>query len=347
MKVGIISFTVKGGYLNNKICRGLQSSGMEAEGYGLAKYIQSTEINPFQNLSELMNQLFRTMDGIIVIGACGIAVRAIAPYIKSKVTDPAVVVAGEDGKYVIALLSGHIGGANELSRKVAGLIGAQPVITTATDMNHKFAVDSWAVNNNLIITNMSLIKEISGAILNGNQVGFCSEYPIHGDKPFELTKKAADIGIYIAENTLFSPFPKTLHLIPRNIVLGIGCRKGTKIAPIMDVLKNTFRKYNLDEKRICSICSIDIKAEEEGILKLSEYLQVEYSTFSAEELKKAPGDFKTSQFVEKTVGVDNVCERSACLGSGYGKMLIPKTAAAGITLAAYVKDYSITFISSL
>ncbi|QHQ61250.1 cobalamin biosynthesis protein CbiG [Anaerocolumna sedimenticola] len=343
MRIGIISFTVKGGNLNIKICQGLQSGGMTAVGYGLVKHIQETELNPFHNLHELMNELFKSMDGIIVIGACGIAVRAIAPLIKSKGTDPAVIVIGEDGKYVISLLSGHIGGANELSRNIAGLIGAQPVITTATDINHKFAVDNWAVKNSLIITDLTFIKEISGTILDNNKVGLCSEYPIHGDIPCELTLKASDVGICIAGNTLVNPFPKTLHLLPRNIVLGIGCRKDTKITSIIDAVRNTFRKYNLDEKRICRICSIDLKAKEEGILKLSEYLQAEYSTFTAEELNNAPGDFNASEFVEKTVGVDNVCERSAFLGSSYGKMLIPKTADSGITLSAYEKDYAVTF----
>ena len=343
MKVGIISFTVRGGKLNEKICNGLQSCGITAECYGPSKYIQGTNLNPFYNLHELMNQLFKTVDGIIVIGACGIAVRGIAPFIKSKAADPAVAVTGEDGKYVISLLSGHMGGANELSRCVAGLIGALPVITTATDINHKFSVDDWAVKNSLIITDLSMIKEISGTILHDNKVGFYCEYPVHGEIPYELTKETSHIGICIAGKALIDPFPKTLHLLPRNIVLGVGCRKGTKGPLLIDALRDTLRNYNLDEKRIFRICSIDLKSKEEGILKLSEELQAGFITYTAEELKGVPGDFNGSEFVERTVGVDNVCERSAFLGSGFGKLLLPKTVYGGITFAAYEKDYAVTF----
>ncbi len=343
IKVGIISFTKKGGKLNEKICSGLKEKGLAAEGYTTNKYALGTGLHPFNKLSELMEQLFQTADGIIVIGACGIAVRGIAPFLKSKSEDPAVVVAGEDGKFVISLLSGHIGGANELSRWVAGIIKAVPVITTATDVNDKFAVDSWAVKNNLIITDVSMIKEISGAVLNGDKTGFYCEYPVKGKLPPELTLGTSDIGICVSKNTSLKPFAKTLNLVPRNIVLGIGCRRGMAGNKIQDVVTDVFGQYKLDKKRIFRVCSINLKSGEEGILKLAEAYQAEFVTFTAEGLKDVKGDFVGSEFVKNTVGVDNVCERSAVLGSHYGKKLISKTAADGVTLSACEMDYVVTF----
>jgi cobalt-precorrin 5A hydrolase len=111
----------------------------------------------------------------------------------------------------------------------------------------------------------------------------------------------------------------------------------------MDLIKETFHRYELDIRRISRICSIDLKAEEEGILAAAKALQAEYITFSAEVLKKVPGEFAASDFVRQTVGVDNVCERSAALGSNYGSKRIPKVSGSGVTLSAYEMDYTVAF----
>lgn len=342
--ISIISFTKKGTELNERIGKELMDQGMAIEGYTAAKYVQDTGLHAFTGLQDLMEQLFYRSDGIIFIGACGIAVRAIAAFIKGKTEDPAVLVAGEDGKFVISLLSGHIGGANELTGHVAALIGAVPVITTATDINHTFAVDSWAVKNELWIEDISMIKDVSAALLNGDEVGFYSDYPIEGNLPEGLAvNTVTDIGICVSDSVSLKPFHKTLHLVPRNIVLGIGCRKDTEPEVIRNRVKDTFNRYELDQRRIGRICSIDVKKKEEGILELVEELGAEYITYTAEELRAVSGDFDSSEFVRKTVGVDNVCERSAALGSGSGRKLIPKTAFSGVTLAAYEREHRVIF----
>ncbi len=344
MKVSVISFTKKGGALNERICFGLKACGVEAVGYTTPRYTNGTGLKEFTVLGELVEQLFEAVDGILFIGACGIAVRAIAPFIKSKAEDPAVIVAGEDSKYVISLLSGHIGGANELCRQAAAIIGAVPVITTATDLNNTFAVDTWAVENKLVITEFAMIKEISGAVLNGEKVGFRSEYTVKGTLPWELeTGSETKVGICISDKAQTKPFQKTLNLLPKNITIGIGCRKGTEFEVIMDFIKEAFRRYELDTQRISRICSIDLKAEEEGILAAAKALQAEYITYPAEVLKKVPGEFAASDFVQQTVGVDNVCERSAALGSSYGSKRIPKVSGSGVTLSAYEMDFAVSF----
>ncbi len=343
MKAAVISFTKRGSELNKIICGGLKGRGGAVQGYASGKYADGKDLQAFCNLGGLMGELFGTSDAILVIGACGIAVRAIAPYLKGKSEDPAVAVAGEDGKYVISLLSGHLGGANDFSRQVAALIGAEPVITTATDVNHKFAVDDWAVKHDLILADISMIKEISGAVLNGEKVGFYSSYPVEGNLPPELSGDIQDAGICISPDIALKPFARTLNLMPRNIVLGIGCKKDVAGEVIINAVTDTLRRFKLDKRRICRICSVDIKAGEKGILKLAEVLKAEYLTFTAEELKQVPGDFNGSEFVKKTVGVDNVCERSAMLGSGCGRKLIPKTALEGVTLSACEMDYAVSF----
>lgn len=342
MKIAIISFTHKGGILNESICRDFKNQGISAQGYIPEKYAPGMKLQGFKGLSELVEYLFTSVDKILFIGACGIAVRAIAPFLKSKAEDPAVAVAGEDGRFVISLLSGHLGGANEFSRYVADMIEAVPVITTATDMNQIFAVDNWAVRNNLIVTDLSMIKVISGALLNGEKVGFLSEYPIKGKPPAGLSiRNTGKTGIFISEKPGQNPYNKTLTLLPCNLVLGIGCRKGTAFEIIIEFIKKTFDQYGVDIRRICRICSIEVKREEEGIQLTAKELQVDFATYTAEELKAVSGDFSGSEFVKQTVGVDNVCERSAALGSGYGRMRIPKTAGQGVTLSAYEADFEV------
>ena len=124
---------------------------------------------------------FEDCDAIVFIGACGIAVRSIAPFVKSKKIDPAVVVVDEQGQFAISLLSGHIGGANELTEEIAEILRAQSVITTATDLNDKFAVDVFAKKNGCFISDMELAKEISAALLAGKEVGFASDFPWIGE----------------------------------------------------------------------------------------------------------------------------------------------------------------------
>lgn len=343
MTISIISFTRKGGSLNERLCGLFKENGLKADGYSIEKYAPGTALTAFGDLKDLIKKLFKETDGIIFISASGIAVRAISPFLISKDADPAVLVIDEEGKYVISLLSGHIGGANALCKQAAELIKALPVITTATDVNEKFAVDTWAVRNHLLIPEITKIKAISSAILNGEKVGFFSEYKMEGQLPTGITFGEAEVGICILNNTNLNPFPVTLHLIPKNLVVGIGCKRDTSYEKISKALEKAFDLIKEKKSRINKICSIDLKQEEPGLLKLAEAHKVPFVTFTAEELKVLEGDFTASPFVEKTTGVDNVCERSACLGSDSGKCLMKKMALDGVTVAVYELEYTIRF----
>ena len=283
---------------------------------------------------------FQWANALIFVGACGIAVRAIAPHIRSKTTDPAVLCIDEQGKFVIPLLSGHIGGANKLALELADGLNAQAVITTATDINGRFSVDSWAVQNGFMIGNMTIAKEISAAILE-HDIPLSSSLPIVSGLPDGvLLSGTGEIGIYIGWKKL-SPFHKTLNLIPKILHFGIGCRKGTDCDTIRETISEIFEREKIDKRAIKIISSIDLKANEEGLLEFSRRENLPIIFYSVEELNAVPGSFSGSDFVKKITGVDNVCERAAMIGAE--KLVLKKTAFNGITVAIAAERKEVSF----
>lgn len=343
MNYAILSFTAKGNLLNKRLCIDLESKGHTVKGYGISKYIEGTGLIPFSKISTLLDEIFSVIDGIIFISACGIAVRGIAPFLKSKGSDPGVVVLDEGGNYAISLLSGHIGGGNALCKEVASITGASPVITTATDIHGAFSADTFAKEKGLWISDLHKIKEISGAILDGKKISLYSEFMITGDIPKELTYVPGQIGICISNKEELTPFPVTLNLIPRDLVLGIGCKKNVGMETIDKLVEEVLDKQGLKKYRIGKIASIDIKLTEPGIVEYAKKLRADFITYSAEELKNAPGVYTESSFVNKTVGVGSVCERSAAIASNYGRKVIGKTTKDGVAVSIYQIDYILNF----
>lgn len=372
MKAAVISFTAKGAAKNRELTALLQKQ-ISCTGYSFYKYTLEGQ-TAFRNVRSLTETLFSSCELFIFIGAAGIAVRAIAPFIREKDQDPAVLVMDEHALHVISLLSGHLGGANDWCRQLALLTGAEPVITTATDLNNVFAVDLFARDNGLFIENRDGIKEVSGRLLHGEKVGFYSELPWEGRLPELLvpcekggdgllrpqrreensgqpkcSKENNDLpecGIVISEqpHSHAVRFPVTCRLALQDLTVGIGCRKGVAGAEISAFLETVFQKYGLDKRRIARFASIRLKEKEPGILELAFAERLPFVTFTAQELEAVPGTFAASGFVRKTVGVDNVCERAAVLGSGGGKLLVPKQAAGGITIAVAQRIPDIRFI---
>ena len=251
---------------------------------------------------------FYTSDALLFIGACGIAVRAIAPLIQSKTTDPAVLVMDESGSYIIPILSGHLGGANALARQLAEITGAQAVITTATDVRHVPAIDTWAKENQCTIENPECIKAVSSSALDGRQ-----------------------IGVAITERMLTPPFPVTLWLRPRTVVIGIGCRRGISSELLESQILAFLRQCGISILSVRALSSIDVKRDEPAILTFAAKYHLPFLTYPADMLRTLQGDFTHSDFVEKTVGVDNVCERAAVQAGG--RLLVGKTVMDSMTLA--------------
>jgi len=350
MKLAMIGFTEHGSRLCAQLQQMLSDRGYIISGYGVKKYACKYGLLPLESsLLEWTKGMFEQMDGLLFIGAAGIAVRSIAPFLTDKTKDPAVVVMDEKGIFSISLLSGHLGGANELTAVLANLTGAIPVITTATDVNGRFAVDLFAKKQNLHIGNIQAAKSVSADILDEEPVGLVSEFEIIGGVPEELSLMdekdlfEGKTGIVISLNEEKQPFTETLHLTPRIITVGVGCRRDTEIEMIEEAVVKTLQANHLSIHGVEQIVSIDLKKEEQGILKLCEKYRIPFRTYTTTELLQVKGDFTASDFVQSVTGVDNICERSALLGSKNGTLIQKKRAGNGVTVAIAVKDWSVDF----
>ena len=251
MNISVISFTEKGRKLSEKLNKVLHTKMCISLFCKSKNYREESEhvSNCKMSLFEWTSKQFKQSCAILFIGSCGIAVRAVAPCLKDKLTDVPVLVMDEAGQFVIPIVSGHYGGANKLAELIAEELGATAVITTATDINQLFAVDVFARKNQLAISNKSAIKQISSAILAKEQVTIFIEGSYEGNIPEELTllnKKAA-----IEKGTasiVISPYKEralraVLQLCPKILYIGIGCRRGKSFQELESaMLKHIDRK---------------------------------------------------------------------------------------------------------
>lgn len=295
-------------------------------------------------LSSWTETAFAGSDAIVFVGSVGIAVRAIAPFIDRKDRDPAVVCIDEKGLFAIPILSGHIGGGNDLARTIAGRLGATAVISTATDINRRFSVDSFAKASGMGIGSLEAAKEVSSRILDGRSVGLCSDYPVSGDIPDGITlSDSGEVGIMISSDTGRSPFDRTLHLIPRDHVIGIGCRKGTSADDIGAFVSEVLKENGMTIGSIRSVASIDLKKDEPGLLEFCRRNRLDPVFFSSEELNSVNGTYTGSDFVLSVTGTDNVCERSAMAASDDGRIVQGKTCRDGMTVALAKERFEVRF----
>ena len=266
-------------------------------------------------VSDWARQRFLPGNELVFVSACGIAVRAVAPFVKSKQSDPAVVCLDDQGQFVISLLSGHLGGANQLARRIAAVTGGMPVVTTATDVHGKTAVDEWAKEHGCAIENIGAVKRISSSVLDGERVG-----------------------VAVTDQLAPAPWPVTLWLRPRVLVLGVGCKRGTTMATLKSSLDDFLAGAGVSPLSLCAVASIDLKKDEAGLIGLADSLGVPFVTYSAAELAATPGRFTPSERVKSVTGVDNVCERAAVRCSG-GALVRSKTLYPGVTMALARKPY--------
>jgi len=366
MNIRIISFTNKGAELSLRIKDKLY--GHEIGLYTACSFYIK-EDGPIKRIKEPVcewcKDSFERSSFLVFIGAAGIAIRAIAPCIENKLKDPGVIVVDENGEYVIPILSGHVGGANDMALSIAKAIGGKAVITTATDVNNKFAPDVFAKKNNLYIVRKESISLISSRILEGKRIKMFVEKGIienpssapdeielcETEKGFindELILKLAsenEIAMIIAdfENTL-KEAGDIMLMKPRKYSLGIGCKKGKNGSDIEEFVLECLKEKGLDINSVRTISSIDIKKDEEGIIGFADKYRIPFVTFDKETLSKAEGDFASSDFVIRNVGIDNVCERAAvtALGKDAG-LIVNKVCKNGMTLAVAKKDFKVRF----
>lgn len=313
MRIKILYFTDKGKALSEKLKEKL--SGHDA-----------VIVPKGAPLAIVCGDAFVDNEALVFVGAAGIAVRAIAPLVRDKLKDPPVIVIDENGSFVIPLLSGHIGGANRLALEIADILGAQPVITTATDVSGAFSVDLFAKENDLRITNREGIAKVSSSALEGKPVTICiKDYP--AEEP---------VDVLIADEEAAKGLKNSAKIVlcPKRYAIGMGCRKGKAFEDLRAFAEEVLRENGIDISDAGCIATIDIKKDEEGLKRLSEVWRMPLITFDAGLLAKAEGEFSHSDTVLEKVGVDNVCERAAVLAAGKGSQIrVKKTALDGMTIA--------------
>ena len=372
-RVLLITCSVRGYATMQKLAKKLENiSG--AEIITKVKCEALPEVSMRETVKACVDAYFGQVDAIVFVTASGIAVRSVAEHLAHKSEDPAIVCMDECGKHVISLVSGHAGGANALTQMLADVMWATPVITTATDVEGRFSIDDYAREHNLVVTDWAKAKAISAEVLATGAEPVWIEEPVvtQGEEKgaCEIRKELKSTGIDGCKNrvdgcenridgcknrvdvkrlqigshqVIITPKDvpvdaQTLQLIPRCIVAGVGCKKGTSVDKIEHAVQEAFAKAGMRMEALCAVASIDLKKEEAGLLEFCETRNVSFETYAAEELQAVPGTYSASEFVSGVTGVDNVCERSAVKyasehGANDGELLLRKQAQDGVTVA--------------
>lgn len=352
IRLSIISFTKAGIQLSRRVKAALQEKleveletkckAFREDGEDVGVSLVTTSIG------EWAGRRMQERNALLFIGACGIAVRAVAPYLTDKLQDVPVLVMDEKGNYVVPILAGHMGGANELAKMLAQGTGAQAVITTATDLNQKFAIDVFAKENGFSISPKDGIVKVSAKILAGEAVtvsvetwhGRCGFFEKKGMREVPYPPAGFVDLVITGENRAFDA---SVTLRPKEYILGFGCKKGKSADEIARFVEEKMAECQIAVTQIFALASISQKKEEEGILEWCRREGVRFLTYTAEELQEVEGDFTQSSFVMEQVGVDNVCERAALKACGTGgKLIVRKYAAQGMTLAVAKRDWKLT-----
>lgn len=315
---------------------------------------------PYHRLAEIVPQVFQRCDAMIFIMAAGIAVRTVAPHLASKLSDPAVLVMDEGGRHIISLLSGHIGGANRLTEYLAASLGADPVITTATDVNRLLAPDVLAAELAAVPFPKENLVIFNGGLLEGKSLHYLLDSTLPGTAEYEavlikhgigyvlceagslqerLCKMQADhdrLYVIIAASSKELPTAENmLYLHPRRLIAGVGCRRGTGCELIVQALESACASLDWPAARLSALASTNVKADEQGLLQAAAELSLPVKFFANQELadKIAELALQESAFVKKTIGVGNVCEAAALCCVDSGKIALPKTKFEKVTVA--------------
>lgn len=347
MKLAVVALTRQGSELAGPVARGLRAAGHDVRLLLPEAYAGGRENAGVLagSLAEASGALFRDHQGLVMIMALGIVMRVLAPHIRDKRTDPAVVVLDEGGGFVISALSGHLGGANDLARELAGIIGAVPVITTATDVHGLGAVDVLARDYQLTMEPFEAVRGINSALVNGDRVALHTQYPLpETPRGFILMDEQeidrvspADWKVMVTGRYLPPQGDRLLYLRPRNLVVGIGCRRGAGAGEIIDSVRESLKI--LDKSPLCikALATVDLKAGEPGLIKAADDLGVQLLVYTREEIKNvftARGDdLNFSPLVQQKIGVGGVCEPAALLACPRGRLIMNKTKYPGITVA--------------
>ncbi|WP_425446723.1 cobalt-precorrin 5A hydrolase [Dethiothermospora halolimnae] len=336
MKIGVLTVT-KGGLKKGKE---IKKKLPHIDLYALPKWNDNMALPIKGKLSDFVGELFKKYDMLLFIMATGIVVRVISKYIEKKDKDPAILVMDEKGQFIISLLSGHLGKANQYTEELSKQLKATPVITTASDVNNKIAVDTLAMRLGLEIDNLENAKPITSLIVNDGLVGIKSDIKVDIPLPNNVImdkEKGVNGVIYITnkKNLNIKHTLPYVKLINKNIVLGIGCRRGIKTEKVKKSIEIALDQLNLDLKSVKKLATIDLKKDEKGIIEVSKDYDIPIDIIDKASILKIEKQFDTSEFVKKSIGVGAVCEPCGYLASNEGKCLMKKEPFDGITLSVW------------
>lgn len=359
MKIAVVAATKQGAKLAERVAASLRETGEHETVLMLPGKFSLLRIEgqrmPYRRpLREVFGELFSEYQGIVCVMALGIVVRLIAPYLQGKTKDPAVVVTDELGENVISVLSGHWGGANALTAQLAEGLGANPVITTATDVNGLPAIEMLAKEHGWLIEPLELVKKINFAIVNGEKVTIYSEAPLDLEPTEHIEVK--DFAQYspsrkengrvvLVTNRSLDSFPAgTLCLRPQNLCIGIGCRRGVGSLEVQEAVKTALAEAGRAIASVRSLASADVKNDEQGLLAAAEAMNLPVEFFTRQALgavlNERSSELVFSELVDEKIGVGGVCEPAAILGAGEASRLImPKTKYGKVTIAIAEGDW--------
>lgn len=300
--------------------------------YGHKKYVKDNI--PIKNtLKEELEEVFNNYKYLVFIMASGIVVRSIKDLIKSKDIDPGIVVVDERGQFVYSLLSGHLGGGNNLAKEISEITGGIPVISTASDVTNKIAVDTIAMEIDGQIKDLKEATKVTSLIVNNEKVKLLLPNNLI------INNKNSSAGAVIISNRNKINISQ---IYPKNLVVGIGCKKETEYSKLLEAFLNLFEKYNLSLKSIKHLATVDIKKDEEAIIKLASYFEKELKIVDREEIKGVEDSFIGSDFVKEQIGVRAVSAPCAYLTSNKnGSFIVEKEKLDGITISIYEEDLEV------
>ncbi|NPV27514.1 MAG: cobalt-precorrin 5A hydrolase [Firmicutes bacterium] len=356
MKIAIVTLTRRGTSVGCRLRERLAVLGDEVDVYVPMKIVQryasvtgDRQVNLYSsNLTQLLGEIYHQYQALICVMATGLVVRVIAPLLQHKTTDPPVIVVDEGARFAISLVAGHWGGGNRLTERVAAELGAVPVVTTASEVRGKIAVDVLAREWGATLEPLDWLPAVNAALVNGEELPIFTDLALPdqpanwatgGYRVFPLAQyqpESADEVVLLTSQNVPLPRGAYLFVRPRTLVAGIGCRRGVSRAEILEAVTAALKLANRSRQSLRKLATIALKADEAGILEAAAALGVPIEFYQPDDLARAweeDSGLSRSPMVKDKIGVDGVCEPACLLGTGNPRLILPKTRFPRVTVA--------------